>query len=66
MEAIREKLTPLEKKGTLDKTIDDIQAAIDALTKAKDKILVGTGEKVKVNWAMLTSLLVSTTCVLRL
>ena len=38
MEAIREKLNPLEKKATLNKTIDDIQAAIDALTKAKDKI----------------------------
>jgi hypothetical protein len=41
MEAIREKLTPLAKKGTLDKTIDDIQAAIDALTRAKDKIQHG-------------------------
>ena len=41
MEAIREKLNPLEKKGTLKKSIDDIQAAIDALTKAKDKIQHG-------------------------
>lgn len=31
----------MEKKGTLKKSIDDIQAAIDALTKAKDKIQHG-------------------------
>jgi hemerythrin-like domain-containing protein len=44
MEAIREKLNPLAKKGTLDKTVDDIQAAIDALTRAKDKIHHGQPE----------------------
>ncbi|KIW08591.1 uncharacterized protein PV09_00553 [Verruconis gallopava] len=38
MEAIKEKLVPLAQKGNLEKTIEDVQAAIDILVKARDKI----------------------------
>jgi len=38
MEDLHEGLAALEGRGNFNKTIDDVQAAIDALTKAKDKI----------------------------
>ena len=41
MEAIRERLNPLVEQGNLDKSITDIQAAIDALNKAKEKVANG-------------------------
>jgi len=38
MEDLQKELTSLEERGNFNKTIDDVQAAIDLLTKAKDKI----------------------------
>jgi hypothetical protein len=41
MELLRKELTQLEERGHFDKTVDQVQATIDLLTKAKQKIANG-------------------------
>jgi hypothetical protein len=41
MDTLRKELTELEERGHFDKTIDHVQATIDLLMKAKEKISNG-------------------------
>jgi hypothetical protein len=41
MELLRKELTQLEERGHFDKTVDQVQATIDLLTKAKQRIANG-------------------------
>lgn len=41
MEALLVEQANLEKRGTLDKTIDDVQKTIDLLTSARNSIATG-------------------------
>jgi hypothetical protein len=45
MDSLRKELTELEERGHFDKTIDHVQATIDLLMKAKEKISNGTSQR---------------------
>jgi hypothetical protein len=45
MDTLRKELTELEERGHFDKTIDHVQATIDLLLKAKEKISNGTVDR---------------------